>query len=221
MGDYGEALGAIPHALVRSKKADEGPTRECRRIARFLEEAKSGAADAREEICRVLYTRLMEVARRRLPDEDAQDVVQESMLFIVDRIEQHETPESLLGFAHGVLRNKIGNFYNKRNRHEHVVMAMSRPPEDSCTIDADLAAAELWRIVSEAIDELGDRSPLCRDVLLGLAEGKSYSDLCTELRIPASLIEKRVFRSRLALRSIVRERVSRGRMRHTDETRRP
>lgn len=211
MGDAGEALGAIPNAPLDSRTADACATPECRRISRLLESALSGATDAREELCRALQTRLLEVARRRLRGEDAQDVVQESMLIIVDRMDQRETPASLLGFAYGVLRNKIGNFYRKRNRHENVVMTMRRPPEDFCTIDADLVGAELWRIVSEAIHELGKRSPLCREVLLGLAEGKSHADLCSELRIPASLIDKRVFRARQALRNIIRERLNRVR----------
>ncbi|MBI2838036.1 MAG: sigma-70 family RNA polymerase sigma factor [Acidobacteria bacterium] len=212
MDDSGEVFGAIPNALVDSGVVEPRATPVYRNVARFLDRARKGAADAREEICRALWMRLLEVARRRMREEDAQDVVQESMLTIVDRIEHHETPESLLGFAHGVLRNKIGNFYRKRNRHEQVVMAMGRPPEDSRTIDADLAGAELSRIVREAIDELSERSPHCRDVLLGLAEGKRYADLCIELGIPASLIDKRVFRARQALRSIIRKRLNRARM---------
>jgi hypothetical protein len=57
------------------------------------------------------------VAKRRIRNEvDAEEIVQEALATVLEKSAAQEYEKSFLQWAFGVLRNKIGNYYQKRDR---------------------------------------------------------------------------------------------------------
>lgn len=165
--------------------------------------AQQGQREAREEIFFFLRTRFLVLAKLRLMEEDAQDVVQETLMVVDDHFSELETAESLLAFTNEVMRNKIGNFYQKRNRRMRYQAEWEEVPEPTYYMDGELDAAELARIMRKAIDQLGEKNSRCRAILLGLCEGLSLSELSQRLQLPRPRIDDWVFRCRKELRRIL------------------
>lgn len=173
------------------------------RLGQLLERARSGDREAREEIFSFLRARFLVLAKLRLVSEDAEDIVQETLIVVDRRFLELLDVGALLGFTDGVMRNKIGNFYTVRNtRRKHTSTAWD-PPDRPYLIEDELGAAELERVVRQAVDRLGQKRPLCRTVLLSLCDGMSTGELTGFLRLPRARIDDIVFRCRKALRKIL------------------
>lgn len=111
----------------------------------------------------------------------------------------------LMAFTLGVLRHKIGNIYRKRARRERYRVGLQEIPEPIYYIDGELDAAQLDRLMLQAIQRLGARKPECRAMLLGLREGLSIDDFSRRWRLSRSALDKRLARCRRALRRILLE----------------
>jgi len=174
-----------------------------RGLARLLARAQQGQPEAREDIFFFLRARFLALAKHRLVREDAEDVVQETLIVVHDHFSEFKTVEGLLAFTNEVMRNKIGNFYRKRDRQKRYHITWGAVPELVYYLEGELDAAELDRILRKAIDQLGEKSPICRAILLGLREGLSAGELSRWLRLSRSQIDDRVFRCRRALRRLL------------------
>src|SRR5262245_17677009 len=81
--------------------------------------ATTGHAEPKEKLFSFLRSRLMILARYRVP-EVAEDVVQETLMVIHDRFQEFGSLEGLVAFTHQVLRNKVDNVYQSRARKKSV-----------------------------------------------------------------------------------------------------
>src|SRR5580704_13887539 len=78
--------------------------------------AREGDVDSRDKIFSFLRLRHLAIARYRLP-EAAEDVVQDTLVVVHEHFSTIGTLEQLVAFANQVLRNKIGNVYQSRDRN--------------------------------------------------------------------------------------------------------
>ena len=170
-----------------------------------LTQARQGQREAREEIFYFLRARFLSLAKLRVLEEDAQEVVQETMIVVEKHLSEFETVENLLAFTNAVMRNKIGNFYQKRDRRKVYEAQENNIPDPIYYMDGELEAAELERLVWKAVDQLCQKNPRCREILVGLCQGLSASDLSEKFQVSRSNIDSRVFRCRQALRKILKE----------------
>jgi len=162
------------------------------------------AASGSEDVFRAQRRRLWGIAYRLTGSaQDAEDVVQETLIVVNDHFSEFVTVERLLAFTNKVMRNKIGNFYRKRDRQRHYQVEWDKIPDLVYYMDEELDAAELDRIIQKAIDQLGEKSPVCRAILLGLREGLSIGELSRWLGLSRPKIDNQVFRCRRALRRIL------------------
>jgi RNA polymerase sigma factor (sigma-70 family) len=177
------------------------------RLTPLLADAQAGQWQAREEIFFFLHARFLTLAKLRLVGEDAEDVVQETLIVVERHFLEFQTVEDLLAFTDGVMRNKIGGFYRKRDRRNqyHVDWEEATAIEPSYYMDGQIEAAELVRIIWEAIDHLGRMSETCRTLLMGFSEGLSLKELGDWLHLPRGRIDERLFRCRKALRKFLYE----------------
>ena len=162
-------------------------------------EARGGRDDSKEEIFAFLRSKLLVPARHRVP-EAAEDIVHESLIVVHRRFSEFEALEGLLAFTHQVLRNKIGNVYQGRTRHkvQTVEETTLQYPETE-----EAQSVELEEILKQSIDKLGEKFPICRNILVSLYEGLEPGEISDQLGIPKSKLKVRTFRCRQALRDLL------------------
>ena len=177
------------------------PTRST--LEALLRRARGGEARPRDEIFAFLGARFLRLAKLRIGEEDAHDVLQEALMVIDAHLGELESVEGLLAYGHQVLRNKIGNYYRKRDRRKPHHGELDAAPEPSVTIDEELETADLKRLLARAIERLGETRPLCRTLLDGLCKGRSIRDLSEQVRLRRSQVDDRLFRCRRMLRRVL------------------
>ncbi len=173
------------------------------KLSRLLPLAREGDHEAREKVFSFLGERFRLLAKLRLVKEDAEDVVQETMMVVSQHFLDYQTLESLLAFTDGVLRNKVGNHYRKRDRRRRLIDSFLARPQPPTFVEGEPGVGSLEHRVRVAIDRLGQRSPRCRLLLLGLSEGMQVDELSRRLQLPRSAVDLRIFHCRRALRGIL------------------
>lgn len=146
-----------------------GPTLQERDLDLLAEQAVEGDEPARETLLAALRVRLLPVAKRRVREEDCEDLVHDGLRIVLEKLGARAVRGPILIWSYAVLRNVIGNYYQKRRRRgEEVRLQDERlvaPGTSSLTEDGDApgAAPELAR----ALERLSRQHPRCA-VLFGL-----------------------------------------------------
>jgi RNA polymerase sigma factor (sigma-70 family) len=81
----------------------------------LLMRARSGDKAAEQKIFERLLVRFTLIAKRRIDGDDAQDIAQEACMTILEKYRTEAPAGRFEAWAHGVLYNKIGNFYQHRD----------------------------------------------------------------------------------------------------------
>jgi RNA polymerase sigma factor (sigma-70 family) len=163
-----------------------------------------------------LRDRFVAVARRRLPSEAVEDVVQEALTVVYEkgiRVPQADAIDGMppLAWCFQVLRNLIGNFYQKQRTRA----ATMSPDEDVERLDAAdqsptpleaLESREVRRLVRQALGELGKQDGTCAHYLQRLLEGLTPADLASEEAVEPAVLYRRVYRCRIKLRDILEQK---------------
>ena len=80
----------------------------------LLTQARQGDKSAEKKIFEQLLVRFILIAKRRIDSDDAQDIAQDACLTILEKYRTEAPADRFEAWAHGILRNKIGNFYQHR-----------------------------------------------------------------------------------------------------------
>jgi RNA polymerase sigma factor (sigma-70 family) len=91
-------------------------------VKELLAQAKQGDKKAEEEIFRFLYERFAFIAKYRLGREEARDISQDACMTILEKFRAEKMPENFEAWSYGVLRMKIGNFLQKREVRQKVMV---------------------------------------------------------------------------------------------------
>ena len=165
-----------------------------------LDNARNGDEQSKDRLFEFVRSKLLLLARYRVP-EGAEDIVQESLIVILRNFSQFDSLGGLLAFSHNVLRNKVGNVYQRRDRHKRVDLVDTELPY---SVDDKSDAAELDRIVQRSIRKLGQDRPDCQTILECLYFGLDPDEISERLGISKSNLKVRTFRCRQALRDLLR-----------------
>ena len=128
---------------------------------------------------------LHKLALLRIHFDDVEDLVQDTLLTIIAKPPSSELDKGLLVWSLGILRNKVGNYYRKSNRHSTVDNAgvgekawsqksVSFPSPESKAFDT-----ELRTLVREKVAEL---PPSQREVMELLVAGFDSREIVSHLR---------------------------------------
>jgi len=172
----------------------------------LLAEAQNGDSEKREEILTFLRARLMVLAKQRVMEEDAPDLVQDALVVIHEHFPDLTSVPRLIAFSNSVLANKIGNYYRKRDRRGKVMTVNDDLCDSGYDLGSEMAATELAWIVERALRIMEDRSPRCRTLLQGLIDGRSIQDLSRQFNRPRARIDEWLFHCRQKLRRLLDER---------------
>ncbi len=175
-----------------------------------LRQAQRGSHEALEESFSFLRERIFALAKQSAQNiglrvADAEDATQETMIIVREHLLEFETWENMLRFARQVLRNRLGNYHQYRLSHNRLEVPMEKATV-SVQMDAQLEAAELERILEQAIEELQRLRPRYAVIFRGLLAGLSKKELCEILRITPNHFDVELHRARRFLRSLLKER---------------
>ena len=132
--------------------------------------------------------------------EEAEDVVQETMIKVWNRREQWSQLESIEAFCLTICRNQA---LDKLRRMDNQVQSLGddiEPTDHSHSSNPEQVTIqnERTQMVRQLISELPERLRTCmqlRDI-----EGKSYRDIATILDITEQQVKVNIFRARQAVR---------------------
>ena len=149
------------------------------------------------------------LAKRRIRNEhDAEEIAQEALITVVEKFPAQDIQKSFLQWAFGILRNKIGNYYQGRDRRVRREQGegedvLARRPADDWDPVAILAEQELSGKLARCWARL---KPPCRDLLGMLYRGASRDEIFA--RYPQyhyKVVNTKIFRCRNYLRRLLRQ----------------
>ncbi len=156
----------------------------------------------------LLRQRFAEIAARRVPADAVEDVVHDALGIILAKGPAEAAgsgaAEPSLRWCFVVLRNVIGNWYQKRRRHETVEDRDFR--DDSPDALAALATAERARTVRAAVAELRLERPDCAGWLWSMAQGTKAGELAEREGIEHSAFYRKIYRCRQKLAELLRRK---------------
>jgi len=148
--------------------------------------ALAGDGRAEADLFSHLRVRFLQLAKRRVQTDHIEDVVQDALKIVCDRYRERKQGVGILVWSLTVLRNVIGNHYQKRETERRHMEFVEEYPRDAAA-EADPLAMALGsdhrRMLTSAISELADRFPRCGRIfghlLEGLEGGGSPQELTT------------------------------------------
>jgi RNA polymerase sigma factor (sigma-70 family) len=147
---------------------------------------RPGLAD--EEIAAIRTVLRKLTILRTWNSDDAEDLVQETLLTVISKRPQSELEKGLLVWSLGILRNKLGNYYRKPNRHvslSKIETLLPLPQQQSFSFspEANASGKELSAIVRNKVAEMPPPQREVMELLLsGLDPREIISQMQTERR---------------------------------------
>lgn len=136
---------------------------------------------------------LLARVRRRVPDADAEDVVQSVLAEALSSPARPDEPDAARRWIWGIARHKIADHHRRAGRETNDVPERAAPP----------APHEENALLAWAVGELppGADAQKTLDWLLREGEGETLEAIAEEERLPAPVVRQRVSRLRKLFRS--------------------
>jgi len=152
-----------------------------------------------------LRQRFAEIAARRVPEDAVEDLVHDALGIVLakgpDEAQGTGQPHPSLRWSFNVLRNVIGNYYQKRRHHDG--LEGGNFPDDRPDALAALTTDERSRTIREAVDELRQSRPNCAHWLWSIAQGSKAGDLANGAQIEQAAFYRKLYRCRKFLAEIL------------------
>lgn len=155
-----------------------------------------------------LRQRFAEVAGRRVPADAVEDLVHDALGIVLAKgpaeAEKEGRKNPPLGWSFNVLRNVIGNYYQKRRSFDEL--------EDHEILDekpdtlAVMTSEERALSIRSAVGQLRLTRPDCADWLWSLAQGIKAGDLADQARMQQAAFYRKIYRCRKMLAEILKQR---------------
>jgi RNA polymerase sigma factor (sigma-70 family) len=158
--------------------------------------AVSGDPAAERELFEQLLERFRYLAKRRVGEEDCEDLAQEACTTVFEKYRHEEFTVGFLAWAHGVLRMKIGNYLQKKRR----------TGEREAELDEDVDApshevdATLKRHLLDCLRELIQAGGYYARILNLAHQGYQTAEICRRVGITANNYYVTLSRGRSMLR---------------------
>jgi RNA polymerase sigma factor (sigma-70 family) len=149
--------------------------------------AREGDKSAEQEMFQFLLTRFTFLAQRRIHSEEARDIAQDACLTILKKYRTDAPRERFLPWAYGVLRSKIGNYYQHQVVHRRV-MKNTPVAVESCLPSVVASDPEKQRRLIVCMKKLIKSYPKFARVLNLVYQGYTTAEICERLDvIPGNL----------------------------------
>lgn len=157
-------------------------------------EFRQGSREAFAELFHRYREAIYGFFRRRLDDAGrAEELAQETFLAVLRGVARYEPRALFRTYLYGIALNQLAAERRKKARQ---ASNLAQNAEQIVAADPDAA---LW--VRRAVDEL--ESDAREVLLLREYEQLSYAEIASLLRVPLNTVRSRLFRARLALKSLL------------------
>jgi RNA polymerase sigma factor (sigma-70 family) len=180
-------------------------------ISELLNRALTGDKTAENKLFSSLSARFLLIAQHRIgnPQKDsdeitrnAEDIVQETLEILFRDYKQVEFSAGFLQYAFGILRNKIGDYFRKKEREE----VMNIPLEAGRFVNSEqlenvIDANELREFIIKSLVKLNFES---QRIIYALMEGYSAGGMIGILgKIPRGTLDNKIYRVRKELKKLL------------------
>lgn len=175
------------------------------RIAQLVSEIQNGNGKAFDELYKLTSSRAYFVALQITKNEqDAEDVLQESYVNALAKINSLEKPGSFVSWFHHIVANKSKDSLKKKKPTlfeggEDEAFEVIPDEDTSFSPEDNLNQAELQKAVMEVIGELTEEKRAC--VLMMYFEEMSVNEIAETLEVPVSTVKNRLFTARKDLKA--------------------
>lgn len=174
--------------------------KERERISELVVKLQNGDSGAFGELYKLTSGRAYFVAFEITKNEqDAEDVLQESYIKMLEKIGTLDKPESFVSWFHHMVANKSKDSLKKRKPTlfeggEDEAFEIIPDEDTSFSPEENLDQDELHKAVIEVIDELTEEKRAC--VMMMYFEEMSVNEISESLEIPVSTVKNRLFTAR-------------------------
>lgn len=154
--------------------------------------------------------RMLEIARRRVRPDDAEDLVQQALRIVVEsgnssREASWPSDRPAVAWCLQVLRNVIGNHYRRRATRTRYIDEASDPEQAALPLEA-MDAAERVGAIEAGLLELARSDANCGRYLGRLMDDAPVHLIAAENGLETNALYQRLYRCRRKLREILRRR---------------
>jgi len=147
---------------------------------------------------------LQRITRRRILDaNDAEDLVQDTLLTMITKHPGNDLKKGLLIWCQGILRNKVGNYYRKTRRYASIQAQhpeIHQQDQTSTAIASPEIAASNNELQSIIEEKLAEFPPPIRRVMELLVSGLEAGEIANRLSPePYQNVINRLYRGRKRL----------------------
>lgn len=157
-----------------------------------------------------LRQQLLRIASSRVDQSDVEDVVQEAMQIIAEkRINRGAEPVqdvAPLAWCFQVLRNVIGNYYQRRRTSRQWVDGANVDGAPAPVVMDALDSDTTLSLVEEALEDMRRSDPECAGYLNRLADGERSGAIADSHSIARAVFYRRLYRCREKLRGLLGEK---------------
>ena len=168
-------------------------------IDQLFSKAKAGDRSAENELFQYLSVRFRTIAKRRLGEDAAEDVAQAACVTVLEKYKNATFTDGFVQWAHGVLRNKVGNYYQgpkKRNQMESEIN--ERQSSKRTELELDPVLKEDLR---RCLEKILKKNQAYAEVLIWTYLGYKTEEICQKLSINPNNMYVMLNRCRKMLKS--------------------
>jgi len=166
--------------------------------------SRTGFLKLNEDELTAIRKSLQKITRRRILDiADAEDIVQDTLLAMIMSNPGGELKKGMHAWSRGILRNKVGNYYRKSQRHtslgerDYGICISVPDPTVVATQEITLSNKEMKKIIEKKLEEF---TPEVRKVMELLISGFKAGEIVDQLHPePYQKIINRLYRGRKKL----------------------
>ncbi len=156
--------------------------------------------DFRTDVLPIKHALFRLALRITLNPEEAEDVVQDTMLKVWNKREQWDEIESIEAFCLTICRNLALDKTKRAGNQNSKLDDKHEPPDTSYAANPEEQAVQRDRVslVRRLIDQLPEKQRAC--IQLRDIEGKSYKEIAVVMDITEQQVKVNIFRARQTIR---------------------
>jgi RNA polymerase sigma factor (sigma-70 family) len=161
---------------------------------------KSGD-DKYDRVFDLLVQRITYVARRRVPEDVVKDIVQDTLLILLEKLPDLDSDTEILPYTFIILRKVIGNYYHRERSLGKIRLDKSNETYSNPADDMD--SQIYFNQIMEKCEKLnGDYSEIMKLVIEGYSTNEIADKMgCTSKQV----LYNRIHRSRKLIKLIISE----------------
>lgn len=167
----------------------------------LLKKAINGDKSAENKFIELLFVRFSYLAKQRVGEGSYEDIAQEACITVLEKYSSLNGSVEFEAWANKVLRNKIGNYYQKKNTEANYIVNDVNTSEYT---HAKNVNPKLRVKVSDCLSKLHKLNPRYHKILRLVSEGYDTEEICGKLKVKPNNLYVILNRSRKLLKECLR-----------------